>query len=355
MERTLQPIFKFGSLLKVAFTLIVAVYTVALACYLLMRVLFADRFWWLSLANTFAHLLFLPLLFLLPGAILFKLWRRALLLLPLALIGALWFAPYYLPRTAVASDGKTLKVVSFNVWHRNPNLEGVEAWLREVNADVLILQEIPPAYATDHLPNLLDMYPYQAVQPDDTREGNNITLSRYPILSTDYIDLHVQNSPMPLRMVVDVEGQPVALYNIHLAWPVSRPRLRIPRQWSNYYTRVLLGFDDRQRNLQIAGLLDHLKTEPHPYIVGGDFNTSDSTPTYSQMAAQMGDTFREAGVGFGGSWPVSSARGLASFVPPLIRIDYLWHSDQFRAIEAKQGSPLGSDHLALVATLLLIE
>ncbi|MDX2140908.1 MAG: hypothetical protein SF123_22680 [Chloroflexota bacterium] len=75
---------------------------------------------------------------------------------------------------------------------------------------------------------------------------------------------------------------------------------------------------------------------------------------YSEIAAQWNDSFREAGVGLGTSWPVSTARGdLLSFIPPLIRIDYLWHSDDLRAQWAGQAPPLGSDHLGLVAELVV--
>jgi vancomycin resistance protein VanJ len=353
MDQTTQSPYKLGSLFRAVFTLMMTLYAVALVCYLVLRVLFGDRFWWLSLANTFAHLLFLPLLFLIPAALLFRLRSSALRLVPLAIIGGMWFVPYYVPRSTDALTGTSLKVLTFNVWGNNHDLAQVENWLRAEDADVVLLQEISPTYATDRLPGLLDLYPYQEAQPDDTRSGGNITLSKYPILSIDYIDLGIRNTPWPLRMVIDVEGQAVAVYNIHLAWPGGYPRLPVPRRLDNLYVRVLLGFNDRLRNRQITQLLEHLKSETLPYIVGGDFNTSDSSATYSQIAAQMHDSFREAGFGFGGSWPVSSVRGLPSFVPPLIRIDYIWHSDQFTAIDARQGPPLGSDHLAVVATLLL--
>jgi endonuclease/exonuclease/phosphatase (EEP) superfamily protein YafD len=51
-------------------------------------------------------------------------------------------------------------------------------------------------------------------------------------------------------------------------------------------------------------------------------------------------------MGFGASWPA-----LFTGIPPLVRIDYIWHSDEFRAISVKQGPDIGSDHLPLYATL----
>lgn len=324
-----------------------SIYGFLLVIYLLLRLIFGDRFSWLSLLNTFAHLLFLPLLLFVPLALLMRTRQTILRIFPLMLIGSLWFGPYYLPKNPPAPTGEVISVLTFNVWGNNHDLTRTETWIRDTNADIVLLQEISPTYAADCLPNLLDLYPYQFSQPDLTRWGGIITLSRYPIIKNEYIDLQIP--PEIQRSVIDVNGQHIAVYNVHLAWPVSNPRITPPID--SFYWRVALGFNDRARNEQITNLLDHLKKEPYPYFVGGDFNTSDQSATYSRIAAQMRDSFREAGVGFGASWPVSAARGLPSFLPPLIRIDYLWHSDGFRALEAHQPPPVGSDHLPLVVKL----
>ena len=77
---------------------------------------------------------------------------------------------------------------------------------------------------------------------------------------------------------------------------------------------------------------------------------SDQTSIYASLTAQMGDSFREGGVGLGTSWPAFQAAGLA-FLPALIRIDYIWHSRGFYALNAEVGPYLGSDHLPVAATL----
>ncbi len=343
---------QLSSFLRRLMTLTASLYALGMAVYLALRLVFGDGFWWLSLLNTFAHLLFLPLLPLLALAAFARSRAGTLRLLPLAVVGGLWFAPYFVPRIPNAASGIRLNLLTFNVWGHNHDLSQVETWLRDTEADIVLLQEVSPAYARTDLPHLRDLYPYQSNQPDPTRWGGNITLSRYPIVTEEYIDLQTPETPAPLRLVLDVNGYPVAVYNVHLAWPArQRPRLSLPV--SNFYLRVALGFDDRTRNQQITHLLEHLKTEPYPYLVAGDFNTSASSVTYQQLDAIMHDAFRQAGSGLGASWPVSSARGLPGFVPPLIRIDYIWHSDHFRTLDAQLGPHLGSDHLPVLATLEL--
>ena len=93
-----------------------------------------------------------------------------------------------------------------------------------------------------------------------------------------------------------------------------------------------------------VGLGSHLDTQP----TGGKYDGVLGT-----LAARMGDSFREAGLGFGWSWPVAAQVKLPAFVPPLMRIDYIWHSPQWRTVTASQGPTLGSDHLPLYATLEL--
>ena len=111
------------------------------------------------------------------------------------------------------------------------------------------------------------------------------------------------------------------------------------------------GYDDSIRNLQIDRLVAHLQNEPYPYFIAGDFNTSDQSPSYNRLAAVGIDSFLEVGSGFWMTWPVAAVQRLPSFVPPLIRIDYIFHSQGFRALSAHPGSPMGSDHLPLLVTL----
>jgi endonuclease/exonuclease/phosphatase (EEP) superfamily protein YafD len=326
-----------------ALTAVAALYVVALIVYLILRAAFGDGVRWLALLNNFAPFYFLPMIVLLAAAALLRI-RQMAFLLPFALIGLVWFGPYFLPKNRSLPTGPTMRVLTFNLWDRNTDPRRAMAWIREMKADVVLLQEVQPA---DVLPDLLDLYPYQNTVPDETRPVVNFMLSRFPILDAE--SLTDEGLPGQQRLVLEVGGQPVAVYNLHLPFPALSPRSS-----RNAYVRAILGYDTTARNNQIARLLRLLENEPYPFIVGGDFNTSDQAVVYGELAAVMSDSFREAGSGLGGSWPVSQAHGLPAFIPPLIRIDYIWHSDHFRALEASQGPELGSDHLPLLATLELL-
>ncbi|HEX2905727.1 MAG TPA: hypothetical protein VHO69_02625 [Phototrophicaceae bacterium] len=96
--------------------LITGVYSLLLSLHLVARRVFGDRFWWLSLVNTFTHLLFLPLLPLLALAAGLRNWRAALRLLPLAIFGGSRVLPRFLPKRHPLPSGTVLKVATFNVW-----------------------------------------------------------------------------------------------------------------------------------------------------------------------------------------------------------------------------------------------
>lgn len=325
-------------------------YAISLISYLVLRLLIADRYWLLAFVNNFAPFLFLPLLIFLPITLLLRVrWLIGAMLI-LTVIGVIWIGPYYLPKAHAAATGPTLRIVTFNIWGDNQHLTEVEAWLRQVNADVVFLQEIPQTYADKGVAALKDVYPYQFNQG---WAFGNIALSRYPLITTDNFDLVGDGSrPAEQRLTIDLSGQTIALYNIHFMLPIrDAPRLSLP--FDNPFINMTLKYDDGTRNHEINKLLARLKTEINPYIVAGDFNMSDQTVIYRDVAAIMRDSFREVSTGYGASWPISEVAGTPRFLPPLVRIDYIWHSDQFRAVDIQQGPKLGSDHLPLYGTLAL--
>lgn len=263
-----------GSSVKSLFAFVTGAYLILIIGYLLLRLTVGDSLWWLSLLNAFAHLLFLPLIVLLPLALLIH-RRSALRLVLLLLVGGIWFAPYYLPRIVDQTPPTALRVLTFNVWGDNPRLEAVEAWIRASNADVVLLQEIPETYSENGLANLLDLYRYQFVQNLDMRIWGNAVLSRFPFRESDNFDLEGDGTPSHQRVVFDWEGRSFALYNIHLLMPIGE-QAHVSLPFDNPFLNMALKYDDRARNAQIEELLTRIEQEPYPFIIGGDFNTSDA-------------------------------------------------------------------------------
>lgn len=339
-------------------TLLIAIYAyyVGLVGYWGLRVLLDGRFWLVAFLDNFAAYSPLPLLLTLPLA--FAVGRRPIRLVTvlLTLIAAVGLAQHWLPGDlsrggAVDAQAATLTVVTFNVWGDNPRTADVIDWLRETNADVVLLQEIPPQWAGDGIPELRDLYPHQVSQPADFHYWGHAILSRHPIVLSDRYTLENTGINAHEFAHIDVNGQTVAVYNVHLWMPLGE-RQRVPVENDvSPYAHMLSRYDERGRNGQIAALVALLADETLPFIVGGDFNMSATSTQYDALAAVMRDSHREAGWGPGPTWPQNRFAGLPGWVPPVLRIDYIWHSDAFTTVAVERGPSLGSDHLPVVATL----
>lgn len=327
-------------------------YLLFMGSYLLVRLLFGDSFWPLNLLNTFMLLLFVPVVPLFVLGLLVRSRQALLCLIPIALVLVVWFAPRFVPRSS--PEGEQLRVLSNNVWHANRTPEAVVALVQGAQPDVVLLQEV--SIYNNPLAALAADYPYRTAQADLIRaelyEANNVTLSRLPFVISEVIQLDLPLMPAIDRNVVEVAGQRVAFYNVHLAAPDGG----LPRGGIGlhiYPVRAAFAFDDSEHNRQIDALLTHLANEPYPYIIAGDFNLSDLNATYNRLAAHMTDCFSAVGYGMGESWPAVEALGWAAWLPPFLRVDYIWSGSGLRAVRAWQGPFVGSDHLPLVADFVV--
>jgi vancomycin resistance protein VanJ len=338
-------------------TALCVLYALGLATHLALRSIFGDARWWLEFTNIFTPWYFMPVIVLLPLAVITRARRAALVMTLAGIVGALWIAPYYLPKVQATptTQALSLRVVTFNTWGGNTHFVengygAIGDWLRDVDADIVLLQEVPLSQRSraDGVLGLRELYPQQFAT--ETDGWTNALLTRLPVLSSESHETD-GDQPRYQRIIVELDGTQIAIYNVHLRYPIYAPRFAPPFLPSPYLY-MMLGYDASERNRQIAYLLRLLEGETLPYIVGGDFNTSDQTAIYHMLTTYMTDSFREAGIGLGTSWPVSTARtDIPSLLPPLIRIDYIWHSETLAAQAAWQGPRLGSDHLPLVADI----
>ena len=318
--------------------LLIAGYILLLIIYLAMRLLIADAPWWLALLHNFTPYYFLPLvvfalLSLLMGAKRLLVWCVLLLL-----IAFIWFIPPTLPKSLPQPEGNQIHMVTMNVYPHNETPEQIVAWVREIKPFIVVLQELNPNIM-ETISELEDDYDYHIAQPD---WRSRAIYSKLPIIESGEVPtLELKH----LRVVIDMNGREIALYNVHLDMPAdSQVQINAP-----FLPAFVTQYNESRRNNQIEALIAHLKTEELPYIVAGDFNTSDFSPVYGTLAANMQDAYREAGTGFGFTWPAGEAEELSSDIPLLLRLDYIWHSNSIRTVSIVTGPELGSDHLPLSA------
>ncbi len=273
---------------------------------------------------------------LLPIMALRRDWPRtaasaAALLAFLVLYGGLLLPPA--PSRAADGDDVALRVLTYNVGIDLVGPEDLATLLREVDADIVALNEVGEPLADALNGSSGDGYPYRAVYGWHVL-GKGL-LSRYPIVEESG-PFTLNTTMTHLYATLDVDGAPLRVIIAHPPRPLFAD--------GRYYYRPGAAED-------VAELVE-MATAGGPAILLGDFNLTDRHPSYRVITdAGLTDSFREIGWGLGVTFPVWAGRA-ALPLPPLVRIDYVFHTAEFVAINAYVAADTGSDHLPLVVDLI---
>jgi endonuclease/exonuclease/phosphatase (EEP) superfamily protein YafD len=333
-------------------TALTAGYAVGIVAWQVLRLVAGDRWWWLALANAFSPYLFLPLVALLPLAVLAR--RRVAFVatvVPLVVFLVL-YGGLFLPQIsrAGADDATTLRVMTLNLLVLNDDGAAVQRQIQAESPDVICLQELTPRMAADLEQRLGDEYPHFSLMPEGDTSGAGV-FSRYPLRDEGELPDPAAEAGWwrhgAQAVTVDYLGRSVLVLNIH-ALPhyleIDDPR------WAERFEQ---GFQMREK--QIKAWMDWVQQYDGPVVAAGDLNFTDQNRAYRLMAGQLNDAHRQAGYGLGHTWHAYS-RGFVGLPLPsrLLRLDYVWYSDHWKALEVRVGDWDGqSDHLSVVAELLL--
>lgn len=344
-----------------------SLYAALLALFTILRLLRLSGFPPLDLANTFAAYWYMPLVLTFPLSIIvtrqaqvpIEVARKrlsrprksagsahpprwsALVQIALIGIGLYWFAAPTMYKPATPPVGDTFSVVTLNVQGSNVELGEATEWLLAQAPDLILLQETAEGYDR-RLAALYDVYAHE-----DHIEGSVRIFSRYAILEREVLSLEDEPGREALRLLLNQDGRELAVYAVHISLPL---RAR-GDSYVDMDLQGLLRYDESRRNAQIRRLLEIVEREGAPFIVAGDFNMSDSSLIYDEIAARMDDAWRAAGNGAGRTWPVAEAIDWPPLIQPVLRIDYVWTSAELRAAAAHVGEAVGSDHLPVSVVL----
>lgn len=302
----------------------VAFYGFCAALFVVLHVTVGERLSLIAFLNNFMPLLILPALPLALVCLLFRRWGLLLTLLPAAAMFAWSYGGYFMPNRVHASGETTsLTLLTFNLHAGRTRLQPLVNLIRDADADVVTLQELSPDAARVFADELADRYPYRALHPDRRSAvyGQGV-LSKFPIGE----DTYWQSGLGHQRITLDVGGRRVVLYNVHPYNPFV-------------FTDEGMAFDPQRRARAVEDILQHASADAGPLILAGDFNMTDQTGVYQQVASRYRDTFREVGWGLGLTFPNNTA------LPSLARIDYVFHDDTVQSVAARAWPTSGgSDH-----------
>ena len=334
--------------------------------------------WWLALFGLgFEIMLMINIVFIIYWLI----FRKKKVFIPLALVllgigkifGVVQFNSTPKPEAEVRKDG-ALKIVSYNVrlfdlynwFHSGQTRAKIFQFLQDEDPDVICFQEFfsndrkrPEFKNSDTLHTILKMPYSQIVYTLTLRKTDHWGIaiySKYPIVNKKANPFEEKGGNVFIYSDIKVGDDTIRVFNTHLE--------SVHFGWSSYHFIENLNNDDVQQS-EIAGgmtilrklkkafikradqvqvLHDSLDASPYPIILCGDFNDTPSSYSYSILADDLKDSFRESGSGLGKTYT-------GPF--PSFRIDYIFHDPRFTSSNFETHEQKLSDHYAISCLLKL--
>jgi endonuclease/exonuclease/phosphatase family metal-dependent hydrolase len=253
-----------------------------------------------------------------------------------------------------------IKILSYNVYNFYSFLDkkkediSILDFIASQHADIICLQESKLQKEGVLNPiKLKSMFPgikhCQLAHQSDW--GGPVTFTSYPIVDMGEIRFD-DSKNMVIYSDVIIYSDTVRIYNCHLqSFGINS---------KEYSVFDSLGFSNRKikemknigsklkkgnifRSRQVTKLANHISSCRFPVIVCGDFNDTPISFTYGKISSLLDDSFVESG------WGISNT--YAGKLPQY-RIDYIFHSNQFKAYNYRRHLVTYSDHYP-ISTLLV--
>ncbi len=253
----------------------------------------------------------------------------------LALLPLIWWATQPPGPQPEDPTGLPVKLMTYNIHSGFGSAgrldpEAIAQVIEDSGAEIVALQEVSRVRLLDGEADLVAWLSRRLDMPilfQGTEEPvwGNAVLSRYPVLETGWADLPREGTLIGrgyLWARIDIgHEQPLLLIATHLHHVEGESR---PRQAQ---VRAILEFWQGQRFS----------------VVLGDLNARPGAPEIDLLAGSgLVDSWSEAGSGPGYTYSASD---------PHERIDWIWHTPDSAAQQARVISSLASDHLPLLVSL----
>jgi len=231
---------------------------------------------------------------------------------------------------AARARGEGLRVVSLNCMGGSV-LAAREAW--NYDPDIVLLQESPPLQQLRQVAAELLGERASIVSGPDTAIVARGNVSTVP-LARD-LSMFATHARVPTASGVEAEV---------IAIRLLPPTLCLDLLSVSCWQAQLANRQARRAQAQL--LAAHLASVPpgSPLILGGDFNAPAGDGAFRPLRPRLRDAFAAAGVGWGNT---------ATNDLPLIRVDQIWVSPQWRVAATVARQTQHSDHRVVISDLIL--
>lgn len=279
---------------------------------------------------------------LLLPAIVFALCKRRVLALLQLMLCAVAFYPVYdfytigaqAQSCAATEKPDRLRVLSFNVYHKNTEPDEVDEGLLKYDADVIVMYEVKRDFARKIHTTLAQEYKYSYPILPNGRLRSWIVYSRFPIENADAVFLPNNRRQRALfAQIIYNENKKIDIHAHHATSPKNEKRI-------GHRNEYFVNMNELIQNTP--------KTTPY-VIVMGDFNTAPWHPLIRDMLRDHGLSGNNAPLNYFGTWPTWAPSALT------IPIDHIFHSGRIKAENYHRAEAMGSDHFPVYADFILCD
>ena len=220
---------------------------------------------------------------------------------------------------SAATLGPRLRLVAINVQTSNERSDLVLNFLRDADADVILLMEVNQRWL-DALASLRTNYPHIVAEPREDNFGIAL-FSRVSCTNSEVVEFGEAELPS-IAATLEVEGQNVFLLGTHPLPPGSADNARL-------------------RNEQFREIAARVRRCATPAILLGDLNCTPWSPCFNDLLRDSGLKNTAQGRGLFGSWPAWLPWGR-------IPLDHCLVSASITVRNRRLGPRVGGDHLPVV-------
>ncbi len=241
-----------------------------------------------------------------------------------------WVLPDYRPAQPIPAEAYAaprIRLMTANVYFENPDYTGIADEIKDVDPDILFLQEYGPRTEVALAEaGVASAYPYTKIAYENAYFGTAM-YSKLPL--SDATVEYAGGRPY-IRATIEIEGMKVVLYDLH---PTS------PGIGATAATNWNLGWKT---------IVAALRDEQAMAIAAGDFNMDQHHRWYRELKnIGLVSAHEERGRGNATSWPKGRR------LPP-IRIDQVFHTPGIVGLDIHEGIGAGSDHRPVIADLAIL-
>lgn len=277
--------------------------------------------WWLDVLADFKVQYALAAALLFGAAAVLRRKKEAVLALALLIANGWTVYSYW----AIAGETPVaLKIVSFNVNFKNPEIAPALDFLRRENADVVVVVEVNEVWRKA-FKRLSDIYPHQLFGPL-SQDRRHIPQGIGLLAKRAWRETGVEWSEVSDRA-----------YAVWARFPASSPGLTVAAVHLNNPFFHPAG----HQKAEAESLASMVKRFDGPVIVAGDFNMTPFSTRYGRLLKESG--LRRATGGLNTTWP--------SLVTPLgLALDHFLVGAKVKRAAMRVGPRLWSDHRPIVGT-----